>query len=83
MNFYINFNLSNTIKSEERQTEFLKHPYKRHSSILKQRSNQFKNLLNNFDLSSTDVRWFSKTDGRSVGGNKIFIQLISKQYLSL
>ena len=85
MNFYINFNLSNSIKAEERQAEFLKCPYQRHSLILKHRQRQFQKLLNNLDLSVTDVKWFEKIDARTVGGgsNKIFIKLISKQYLSL
>ena len=71
MNFYINFNLSNAIKADQRKAEFLSYPHKRHATIFKQRQRQFRALLKNFNLDPADLKWFAKIDGSSVtGGSK-------------
>lgn len=68
MNFYISFNLSNSIKADQRKEEFLNYPHKRHATIFKQRQQQFRSLLKNFNLDTADLKWFSKIDANSVTG---------------
>lgn len=66
--FYVNFNLTKADSAEGREKEFLKHPLKHQSELVRQRQKQFEDLLRNFNLTPDDLKWYSKVTGDGCNG---------------